>query len=115
MKRVLVVTAMVAIAVAAQAKTVALWPLEADANIGRRCVVDPKNDLTKVESHFVAAGESVEWELPPNPDTDRHAFEPINSSAVREKLEGTQNACERLLHRVQTRTRLSLLIAFHGL
>ena len=91
MKRVLVVTAMVAIAVAAQAKTVALWPLEADANIGRRCVVDPKNDLTKVDSHFVAAGESVEWELPPNPDTDRHAFEPINSSAVREKLEGTQN------------------------
>ena len=70
----------------ASAKTVALWPLETN---DLQCVVNPKNDLSKVASHFVSAGESVEWELPPNPDSNRHAFEPVNRTAVRESFSGS--------------------------
>ena len=69
-----------------RAKTVALWPLETN---DLQCVVNPKNDLSKVASHFVSAGESVEWELPPNPDSNRHAFEPVNRTAVRESFSGS--------------------------
>ena len=76
----------------ARAKTVALWPLEVDSNnIGLRCVVNPSNDLNKIDSNFVNTDTGVEWELPPNPDTDRHARVPLNRSAVHEKWGTTQN------------------------
>ena len=77
---------------AAHAKTVALWPLEVNSNnIGLRCVVNPSNDLNKIDSNFVSTDTDVVWELPPNPDTDRHALVPLNRSAVHEKWGGTQN------------------------
>jgi hypothetical protein len=87
----LLLSALVACGVA-RAKTVALWPLEVDSNnIGLRCVVNPSNDLNKIDSNFVSTDTGVEWELPPNPDTDRHALVPLNRSAVHEKWGTTQN------------------------
>ena len=87
----LLLSALVACGVA-RAKTVALWPLEVDSNnIGLHCVVNPSNDLKKIDSNFVNTDTGVEWELPPNPDTDRHARVPLNRSAVHEKWGTTQN------------------------
>ena len=69
----------------AGAKTVALWPLETD---NLHCVVNPSNDLSHTE-YWSTSNTAVEWELPPNPDTDRHSFVPVNRSAVHETLSGT--------------------------
>ena len=68
----------------AGAKTVALWPLDTD---NLRCVVNPSNDLSHT-SYWSESDTGAQWELPPNPDSDRHAFEPLNGSAVRETLSG---------------------------
>ena len=84
----MLVGALALLSLSAQAKTVALWPLETD---DLRCVVNPKNDLGKIASHFVNGGAEAQWELPPNPDAGRHPFEPVNRSAVRESLSGTEN------------------------
>ena len=84
----LLVGALALLSLSAQAKTVALWPLETN---DLRCVVNPLNDLSKVASHFVTGGAEAPWELPPNPDADRHPFVPVNRSAVRESLAGTEN------------------------
>ena len=78
----MLVGALALLSLSAQAKTVALWPLETD---DLRCVVNPSNDLNKVDSNFENTCTDVEWELPPNPDTDRHALVPLNRSAVHEK------------------------------
>ena len=76
----------------ASAKTVALWPLESvDTQGGLRCVVNPSNDLSVVSGHTSNTGTNAMWALPPNPDTDRHAVEPINHSAVRETFSGSGN------------------------
>ena len=73
----------------ASAKTVALWPLETvDTEGGLRCVIDPRNDLSVNSGHKSNTGTNAVWVLPPNPDTDRHAVEPINHSAVRETFSG---------------------------
>ena len=71
----------------AGAKTVALWPLETD---NLRCVVNPLNDLAHT-AYWSTSDTGVEWELPPNPDADRHSFVPVNRSAVHETLSGTGN------------------------
>ena len=84
----MLVGALALLSLSAQAKTVALWPLETD---DLRCVVNPSNDLSKIASHFVNGGAEAQWELPPNPDADRHPFVPVNRSAVRESLVGTEN------------------------
>ena len=68
----------------AEAKTVALWPLDTD---NLRCVVNPSNDFGHT-SYWSESDTGAQWELPPNPDSDRHAFEPLNGSAVRETLSG---------------------------
>ena len=74
----------------ASAKTVALWPLESvDTEGGVRCVIDPQNDLSINTGHKSNTGTNAMWALPPNPDTDRHAIEPINHSAVRETFSGS--------------------------
>ena len=76
----------------ASAKTVALWPLESvDTEGGMRCVIDPNNDLSINTGHKSNTGTNAMWALPPNPDTDRHAVEPINHSAVRETYSGSGN------------------------
>ena len=49
----MLVGALALLSLSAQAKTVALWPLESD---DLRCVVNPLNDLSKVASHFVTGG-----------------------------------------------------------
>ena len=91
MRAFLLLSALVACGVA-RAKTVALWPLEVDSsNIGLRCVVNPANDLSKSSTNFVNTVTDVEWELPPNPDTDRHALVPLNRSAVHELWRGKPN------------------------
>ena len=80
----LLVSALVACG-AARAKTVALWPLEVDSNnIGLRCAVNPDNDFAYISGHFSTTGMEAQWELPPNPDTSRHAFEPVSRSSVHE-------------------------------
>ena len=84
----MLVGALALLSLSAQAKTVALWPLETN---DLRCVVNPLNDLSKIASHFVNGGAEAQWELPPNPDADRHPFVPVNRSAVRESLVGTEN------------------------
>ncbi len=71
---------------AARAKTVALWPLETN---DLHCVVNPSNDLNKVSAHFNGTGVEAQWKLPPNPDSNRHAFEPVNRTAVRESFSGS--------------------------
>ena len=84
----MLVGALALLSLSAQAKTVALWPLETN---DLRCVVNPKNDLGQIAAHFVNGGAEAPWELPPNPDADRHPFVPVNRSAVRESLSGTEN------------------------
>ena len=85
----MLVGALALLSLSAQAKTVALWPLESvDAEGGLRCVIDPRNDLSVIAGHKSNTDTAVVWELPPNPDTDRHAAEPINRTAVHEQLSG---------------------------
>ena len=85
----MLVGALALLSLSAQAKTVALWPLETvDAEGGLRCVIDPRNDLSVIAGHKSNTDTAVVWELPPNPDTDRHAAEPINRTAVHEQLSG---------------------------
>lgn len=78
------------------ARTVALWPLEADSSgkVDGRCVIDPNNDLTandKTNNSAVVA-QDVGWNLPPNPDAAQHAFEPLNYKAVRSVPQGANPA-----------------------
>ena len=82
---------------AARAKTVALWPLEVDSNnIGLRCVVNPDNDFAYISGHFSTTGMEAQWELPPNPDTSRHAFEPVSRSSVHETFASSGGSREVL-------------------
>lgn len=78
--------ALVAMACAggAQAKTVALWPLDYDAGgaFDGRCAVDARYDMSVV-SESAAPGGAVPWNLPPCPDGVRTAFAPVSRSAVR--------------------------------
>ena len=60
----MLVGALALLSLSAQAKTVALWPLETN---DLRCVVNPLNDLSKIASHFVNDGAEAQWELPPIP------------------------------------------------
>ncbi len=88
----MLVGALALLSLSAQAKTVALWPLESvDTEGGVRCVIDPQNDLSINTGHKSNTGTNAMWALPPNPDTDRHAVEPINHSAVRETYSGSGN------------------------
>ncbi len=75
---------------AAQAKTVALWPLErtllggADAG----CVINTANDLAVNMSRLTVVDQELGWDLPPNPDTARHAKTPVNKFAVKAHASG---------------------------
>ena len=85
----MILTGAAVVAAAVHAKTVALWPLEAESgNIGLHCVINPANDFSKVGANFVNTDTDVEWELPPNPDSGRHALLPVNRTAVHEKYAG---------------------------
>lgn len=75
------------------AKTVALWPLEKLSNgkVDGSCVINPANDFTVIADNAVVEDQSVGWNLPPNPDTARHAWRPVNQSAAREVVSGKVN------------------------
>lgn len=64
------------------ARTVALWPIEADSK-GRtdgRCVISVDNDLSAANCQTFVS--DIGWCLPPNQDRAQHAFEPFNGHAV---------------------------------
>ncbi|MGN0847127.1 MAG: LamG-like jellyroll fold domain-containing protein [Kiritimatiellia bacterium] len=70
----------------ASARTVALWPLEVFPNNGgidARCAVNPANDFAVVADNAKAEAQGMAWSLPPNPDTARTAWRPLNEAAVR--------------------------------
>lgn len=85
-----------------QSRTVALWPLEATSSgtLDGRCVIDPANDLVGSAARQVAVESDLGWNLPPNPDTAPHAFEPVSFSAVRNNLsaQGGNADNRRFLH-----------------
>ncbi len=64
----------------AQARTVALWPLDYDTNgsFDGRCAVDPRFDLAAVAANVANLWNDVPWNLPPNPDGARTAFPPTS-------------------------------------
>ena len=69
------------------ARTVALWPLEADSSgkVDGRCVIDPANDLTVNDktNNSAVVEQDAGWNLPPNPDPAQHAWEPLSYKAAR--------------------------------
>ena len=76
------------LAMSAQAKTVALWPIELDPDTGSldgRCVVNP--DLAAMErgsDGIVGIAQGVGWNLPPNPEPDGNVmFAPVSRTAVK--------------------------------
>lgn len=84
-------TVVVFVFASVQAKTVALWPLEVDAsgNIDARCLLDPENDLTAINGE--AVDSDIGWNLPPNPDQARHAYEVADRKAAREVPGSSRN------------------------
>ncbi len=77
----------------AQAKTVALWPLEKTSSGGfdAGCVVNPANDLVFDSRKLTVVDQELGWDLPPNPDTARHAKTPVNKFAVKSLAGGGGN------------------------
>ena len=61
----MLVGALALLSLSAQAKTVALWPLESvDTEGGVRCVIDPQNDLSINTGHKSNTGTNAMWALP---------------------------------------------------
>lgn len=50
--------------------------------IDARCAINTNNDLTPRDSGVIAGTQDLGWNLPPNPDTARHLFEPFNESFI---------------------------------
>ena len=71
----------------AQARTVALWPLDYDTygSFDGRCVVDPRFDLAAVSTNVTNLQNDVQWNLPPNPDGTRTAYPPVSRSSVQSR------------------------------
>ena len=73
-------TILLAVSVA-QAKTVALWPMEYDPQLGApnmHCAVNSDNDFTNVPSAMVFNATTLGWNLPPNPDSSPNLlFSPV--------------------------------------
>ncbi len=72
----------VVLAFCCHARTVALWPLERDDVLGTanvRCAIDNANAFVNA-MEIGATVKAVEWNLPPNPDSAAHLFQPINKA-----------------------------------
>ena len=71
----------------AQARTVALWPLDYDTHgsFDGRCAVDPRFDLAAVSANVTNLQNDVQWNLPPNPDGTRTAYPPVSRSSVQSR------------------------------
>ncbi len=81
--RILGVLAVALACAAAEARTVALWPMERKHNgsFDGRCMVDSTNDL--VWAGGAVEEQTVGWSLPPNPDGGFHMVEIPNRYAAR--------------------------------
>ena len=80
---ILAISAILAFVAQAQAKTVALWPLN---NGNLRCAIDPRNDFTASSASF--SDQTIGWNLPPNADSNvtdaaTYLFDPVNRSELR--------------------------------
>ena len=99
--KLMILTAAMAASCGVEARTVALWPLEADAsgNLNGRCVVDWHYDLTCNASRYEMVDSGLGWNLPPNPDPACHAYEPLNSKAIRAiPTTSSDQSMRRFLH-----------------
>ena len=99
--KLMILTAAMAASFGLEARTVALWPLEADASgkLNGRCVVDWHNDLSCNTSRYVMVDSDLGWNLPPNPDPACHSYEPLNSKAIRAiPTSSSEQSLRRLLH-----------------
>ena len=83
--KLMVLTVAAAASFGLEARTVALWPLEADASgkLNGRCVIDWHNDLSCNASRYEMVDSDVGWNLPPNPDPACHSLEPFSYKAIR--------------------------------
>ena len=99
--KLMILTAAVAASFGLEARTVALWPLEADASgkLDGRCVIDYNNDLSCNTSRYTMVESDLGWNLPPNPDPACHSYEPLNSKAIRAiPTSSSEQSLRRLLH-----------------
>ena len=74
------------------AKTVALWPLNADSSgaLDGRCAINPVNDLA-FPSGVLPDNGAPAWSLPLNPDAGGHVFTPYNNRAVMSTAKLSEN------------------------
>ena len=90
---ILAISAILAIALQAESKTIALWPLECDSRgqLDGRCLIDPVNNLTLHSSSGLSfEPTALGWQIPPNPDPAGHWVDILNQSSV--KHTGTSGA-----------------------
>ena len=79
--------AAVAVAIVAQAKTIALWPVEYDSTLTTfdgSSAVTSGDDLSIYTDDTTVSGiaAGVGWNLPPNLGNDKFLFDPINRTAI---------------------------------
>lgn len=83
----ILVSALTGLALAgAEAKTVALWPIDWDYDNNEydlRCATSPAYDLTPMKTLTPAGGaDTLAWNLPPNPDASDFLFTPATFSSL---------------------------------
>ena len=96
MKRMLTL-AVLAAALTAQAKTIALWPMELDPDTSAfygTNVIHAANHLSLVEGSSTAG---LDWALPSNPDASAMTFSPLNrGTAIAGSRSGSARYATRL-------------------
>lgn len=79
--------AAIAVAFVAQAKTIALWPVEYDSTLTTfdgASAIFPGDDLSIYTDDTTVSGiaAGIDWNLPPNPGDDKFLFDPVNRTAI---------------------------------
>ena len=80
------ISAVALTAVQAQARTIALWPIECDPASGvvdGRCAVNPDCDLVVSSEGGSGEDQTIGWNLPPNPDPGAHLFDPLSYTSFK--------------------------------
>ena len=86
-KAFLIMAVALAAASAAQAKTIALWPVEYDSSLttfdGSSAIL-PGDSLSIYTDDTTVSGiaAGVDWNLPPNLGGDKFLFDPVNRTAI---------------------------------
>ena len=100
MKTLLAMATTIAATFVAQAKTIALWPIDHDGTaFDGRNAVSSANPLALVNG---SSATGLDWALPPNPDASGMAFSPLNcgtaiaSGSGRYTMEATGNFGDRV-------------------